>query len=417
MKSPVNPDLSNIEGLPKDFLSILEKTARALGNIRIAIVGGLIRDSFINSNISNSKKSYKFKDIDLVVECSVEEFLKELKSQLNKNRLDSYKLNKAYQTIEIEVDGVCIDIASSRVENYPSPGENPKVILAGLEKDLTRRDFTINAIALELTKKELLDPFNGYKALKEKELIFINSNSVSEDPTRIIRAARYAARLGFNLSKKSLKQIHATINSWPWSWRNGEPESLAPPALSTRLRMELELLFHNEPWEESIKYLKNWNSLLLLDERLQNDNRLIRRLHWATKLKINLLTALIAGCEDSLSIAKRLQIPQKQIILLAQSLEIRELMSEVHLSKEYLDWKPSKWCQTLESSNWEPNSIAIAISLGIPLWEFLMKWWNRWRHTQSNKSAKELLKEGWNPGPNLGKELKNLRYKEIDRLK
>ena len=80
------------------------------------------------------------------------------------------------------------------------------------------------------------------------QLRFLHGCSVQDDPTRVIRAARYAARLGFQLADESRAQILSTMDQWPWAWSQGDPPLAAPPALASRLRMELERLLEREPW-------------------------------------------------------------------------------------------------------------------------------------------------------------------------
>ena len=79
-----------------------------------------------------------------------------------------------------------IDLASARIETYSAPGENPTIKYGSLEEDLSRRDFTINAIAIELEKGKLIDPFEGRKAMAKRELNFLHHESVGDDPTRVI---------------------------------------------------------------------------------------------------------------------------------------------------------------------------------------------------------------------------------------
>jgi poly(A) polymerase len=94
----------------------------------------------------------------------------------------------------------------------------------------------------------LLDPHHGQEDLAARRLRFLHANSLLEDPTRLIRAARYAARLGFELDPSALEQVHRVLKLWPWAWQPGAAPQEAPPALGTRLRMELELLLEREPY-------------------------------------------------------------------------------------------------------------------------------------------------------------------------
>ena len=159
---------------------------------------------------------------------------------------------------------------------------------------------------------ELLDPYGGSQHLISRELVFLHDESVVEDPTRVVRAARYAARLGFSLGEQSIRQVKSTLQLWPWSWRLGDPLDLVPPALGTRLRMELELLFNHEPWPQALSSLQDWSALSLLDHNLQNDSFLYPRLRCANRLRIPLLCALLSAAADPVALSQRLQIAGQQ---------------------------------------------------------------------------------------------------------
>ena len=102
----------------------------------------------------------------------------------------------AFGTVALQLDGILLDLASARWL-YPAPAENP-VVRATLQADLARRDFTINAMAFDLLSGELIDLHHGQEDLASGQLALLHSGSVYDDPTRVIRAARYAARLGFS---------------------------------------------------------------------------------------------------------------------------------------------------------------------------------------------------------------------------
>ncbi len=99
---------------------------------------------------------------------------------------------------------VAVDLAGARHERYPQPGALPVVTPAdALEDDLARRDFTINAMALALSEHafgDLLDPFGGRQDMADSALRVLHPASFADDPTRLVRGARYAARLGFTFA-------------------------------------------------------------------------------------------------------------------------------------------------------------------------------------------------------------------------
>ncbi len=400
-------------GLPKYLLLDIYLTAKTIGIKNIAIVGGMVRDKLLKNLEKGTTNTPR--DLDLVVEGSATELARELEKQLGANRVKDLQFYNEYDTAEMKIDGFPVDLATARLERYKAAGQNPEIIPCALKEDLFRRDFTINAMAIELSNMTLLDPCFGEIALSKKEIEFLHPKSVEEDPTRVIRAARYCSRLQFDLAPDALSQIQLTLTNWPWDWETGSHNQLAPPALATRLRLELELLLLKEPWQVALTKLQSWGGLSLLDQGLQNDSFWNRRLLWASRLKVNPLTALVIGAGNPSALAERLQLPQKQQLLINQHLEIQEFLNELNQTKECLIWPPSKWTFELESKNWHPEAIALSICKGGPWWKPLFRWWGRWRLLKSPISAKKLIENGWTPGKALGKELQRLRRKELDK--
>ncbi len=108
--------------------------------------------------------------------------------------------HERFGTAKLTLDGVELDLASARAESYARPGALPEVRLAGLEQDLARRDFTINAMAVPLHREpELIDPHGGREDLERGIIRVLHPRSFVDDPTRALRAARYAARFGFGV--------------------------------------------------------------------------------------------------------------------------------------------------------------------------------------------------------------------------
>jgi poly(A) polymerase len=231
------------------------------------------------------------------------------------------------------------------------PGENPVVEPGSLDSDLVRRDFTINAMAQDLLSGQLIDPHRGQQDLAERRLVFLHDESVSDDPTRVIRASRYAARLGFVLSPEALQQVTATVRRWPWSWQLHDAPDQAPPALANRLRMELDRLFAGEPWALALDCLEEWQAMALLDPSLQHDRGRNRRIAWAQRLGLPLLPAWLAGAPDPEAVARRLGVPGQQQRWLKQLLQLQGWCPPMHLTfmrpqtSGLLLWRPRAGCQ------------------------------------------------------------------------
>lgn len=176
-------------------------------NAEVYLVGGSVRDQLLNSDL---------KDFDLVVRNL--DFDK-LVAQLKKNGVVNL-VGKSFGIIKFipktNPDGE-FDIALPRTESSTGQGHRDFHIdfdpVLPLEQDLKRRDFTINAMALDVATNTLIDPFNGQKDLQEKQIRMVFENSFVEDPLRLMRAIQFAARLDFHIEKNTFAQIqkHAAL--------------------------------------------------------------------------------------------------------------------------------------------------------------------------------------------------------------
>lgn len=427
--------MMQIPGLPEQVLEAISAAQRAVApGAPVALVGGAVRDLLLHRVHNDPWRGLP--DLDLVVEGSAAELVQQLAASsaaglpggsadsAGAGLIKAAREHGAYGTVELEleVDGqlLLLDVATARREVYPQLAENPLVSFAGLADDLARRDFTINAMALDLASGELLDPHGGQADLGARQLRFLHGGSLRDDPTRLLRAARYGARLGFELAPESLLQAQATLKAWPWAWRIGDDPAQAPPALATRLRMELELLLEREPWAKALALLQGWGGMALLDPQLQADCFWRLRLRWAERAGLPLLVALIAhGQPDQpiqdkpLALAERLQLPHRQHKLLAQAQALLLQLEGLVFS----GWGPPQWCALLEAPGYSPDAVALVLisSAGkSPRWRRpLLRWWLSWRHLPAPINAKQLIAEGIRPGHELGAMLREARAKAL----
>ncbi len=454
----IPPSAFELPGLPPAFRAQLVQAAAA---DRLALVGGAVRDLLLHR--VHQDPWLGVPDLDLVVEPAAWEegtalptataaaaiapahrLARRLRELVGPEHLLTYQEHGAYGTVELELelpDGpLLLDVASARLETYAEAGENPLVRFGGLGDDLARRDFSINAMALLLSRPagtpaspdqdgafpQLLDPHGGQADLARRQLRLLHGASLRDDPTRIVRGARYAARLGFELAPESLEQLHRTLALWPWAWRPGDPPQRAPSALGTRLRMELELLLEREAWPRALAALQRWGALPLIDTALQSDRGWRWRLRWAGRLGLPLLPALLVVAAQPLAVAERLQLPHRQHRLLAQWQELERRLAAAtseHGVAVMVRWPPSRWCALLEAPGLSAEAVALALAAGLaggqglgralrrPLW----RWWGRWRHLRAELSAGDLLAAGMVAGPALGERLRQLRAERLDR--
>ena len=405
-------------GLPGPLLVSLVEQAQGAGVARLALVGGAVRDSMLNHLHCDPWREPP--DLDFLLEGSCVDFVQHLQNQFGPERLSEMHLHDQFGTAEMVLDGVLLDLACARTETYPAPGENPLVQSGSIEQDLARRDFTVNAMALVLSadgSHQLCDPHCGLKHLAKRQLAFLHPGSVADDPTRIVRGARYGARLGFHLAPDALVQIQSTLAVWPWAWRPGDPVDVVPPALGTRLRMELELLLSREPLHDALTLLKQWSAMPLLDSGLQRDPRLSRRLVQATRLGLPALAVLVAAASDPLSLAARLQIPGQQQIWLEGLIDLRHWLMDEVKQQDWTCWGALEWTQHLEKNRWSPEVVALAVLDNTSFRRPLLRWWGRWRHVISPVSARELIAQGMRSGPELGDALQKLREQELRQMR
>lgn len=168
---------------------------REVADDSVFLVGGAVRDLLLGSGRA---------DIDLVVVGDATG----LAARLGAEGVS----HERFGTAKVELDGHEIDIAGARSELYPSPGALPIVEPAtDLEADLRRRDFTVNAMAIPLQgESRLIDPHGGRADLAARQLRVLHPGSFIDDPTRALRAARYAARFDFDLEPGTEALLRAT---------------------------------------------------------------------------------------------------------------------------------------------------------------------------------------------------------------
>ncbi len=155
----------------------------------VYLVGGAVRDLLLGRGRA---------DVDLVVVGDAGALAAALGGE-------EVRSHERFGTAKVRLDGRELDVATARTESYPHPGALPAVEPAAtIEDDLGRRDFTINALAVPLNgEPELIDPFGGQADLAAGRLRVLHPGSFADDPTRAIRAARYAARFGFELEPET----------------------------------------------------------------------------------------------------------------------------------------------------------------------------------------------------------------------
>ncbi len=204
-KQEAAPDLAEevYRRLPPAAREAVEALARRFPGATIYLVGGAVRDALLGE---------VGPDVDLVLEgVPAEAAARALVEALG----GRYQPHPAFATARAELaSGIEIDLANPREEHYPHPGALPEVAPSTLERDLRRRDFSVNAMAVRLFPKprRFFDPFGGLADLEARRLRPLSPVAFVEDPSRILRGLRLAARLGFAFPPEVEAQAEAALS-------------------------------------------------------------------------------------------------------------------------------------------------------------------------------------------------------------
>ena len=171
----------------------------------------------------------------------------------------SVRLYPAFKTATVRLPGgLQVDFATARSETYSRGGAFPTVKASSIKQDLFRRDFTINAMAVSInpaTWGRVLDPYGGMADLGRHRIRVLHEKSFWDDPTRILRAARFKARLGFGMEAKTLRLLRAAV-------KMKVLETIQPQ----RYLKDFKKILQEPKAEEAVGHLKSWNAYRQFDK-------------------------------------------------------------------------------------------------------------------------------------------------------
>jgi len=264
--------------VPPPVLTLVRRAAEAAQQMGFSLylVGGPVRDLLLGQPVV---------DLDLVVEGDAIRLARHLAHQFGGRVVAHRRFGTAKWLLDDRVwremgeppppdrDVAAVDFATARTEFYTHPTALPEVERSSIKQDLHRRDFTINTLAIRLDPPhwgELLDFYGGEADLREGVIRVLHSLSFIDDPTRILRAARLEARLGFRLDPRSEALI---ANALPMLNRvSGE-----------RIRHELELILAEEEPERALCRLQRLGVLSQIHPALHCDRWLVARFRAARR--------------------------------------------------------------------------------------------------------------------------------------
>jgi tRNA nucleotidyltransferase (CCA-adding enzyme) len=274
---------------------------------QLYVVGGVVRD-LILARDRKAADRFVTPDIDLLVDGfdlagnklndrAGVELARSLQAVYPQTKLNLFgKFQTAalkWSQDDRELAGLELDIATARTETYPHPAANPIVAGSSIDRDLFRRDFTINALAIRLSapdRGEIIDLDRGITDLDAKYLRVLHPASFIDDPTRIYRGARFATRLGFEFEPTTRSYITSAIDSGIYQQVLATHEKA--PALQTRMRAELKYLFSEPTWYATIELLDRLDVLKCIHPNLKLSPTLQERFNYLQTWQIDRLSLI-----------------------------------------------------------------------------------------------------------------------------
>ena len=379
--------------LPAELVSFIKQAGKltASKGESLYLVGGLVRDLLLNeANL----------DIDLVVEGDAIALARELVA----DNPDKITTHQRFGTAKLKFPKWSVDITTARRESYARPGALPTVKPDSLASDLFRRDFSINAMAIELNPGSyghLIDLYGGRDDLKNKLIRILNEQSFTDDATRIWRSLRYEQRLGFKLDPDTLRLLKRDI-----------------PMLKTisgdRIRYELECILKEQYPERVFGRAEELGVLAKLNPSLKGNGWLEKKFRQARKLYLpdrpppGLYLALLAyplsGKEtEQLILHLRLSKPLARTLLDTAGIKDKlEPLADTRVTPSGIYHLLHGYCPQAITASLLASDSPVAR-------EHIQQFLAKLRYTRATLSGNDLIKMGIAPGPGI-KEILNLLH-------
>jgi tRNA nucleotidyltransferase (CCA-adding enzyme) len=291
-----------------NFMRSAGETAVNRGQ-NLYLVGGVVRDLLLGET--------NF-DLDLVIEGDAISLAQQL-IQITGGKLITHH---RFKTAKIQLDNWSIDLTSARSEIYSRPGALPSIKPSSIDSDLYRRDFTINAMAIELNPSrygELIDLYQGRDDLKHKLIRVLHEKSFIYDATRIWRSIRYEQRLDFKIEPATLGFLNRDI-------------SMLDTISKDRIRNELELVFREECPEKVLNRAEELTVLSKIHPGLKGNGWLAKKFEEARQLNtknlpplrlyLALITYPLTG-EENEQLISRLKLTKSLVRILRDTNQIK----------------------------------------------------------------------------------------------
>ena len=377
------------------FIQRAGKIAASQGQ-ELYLVGGVVRDLLLGQT--------NF-DLDLVVEGNAIELAQQL-VEINHGKIT---IHPRFNTAKLQWDKWSIDLATARSETYAKPGALPTVTPGSINNDLFRRDFTINAMAIELNPShygELIDRYEGRDDLEHKLIRVLHEKSFTDDATRIWRGLRYEQRLDFQLEATTLKLLKRDI-----------------PMLDTisgdRIRYELECILKEERPEKVLRRAEELGVLPKLSPTLKGNGWLAEKFEQAQQISfpspppIGLYLAIFAyhlTDEEVEQFMAKFRLPKSLAQMLRDSISLKAKLPA--LANPELT--PNSIYRLLHGYSLQAV-IASSLACDSPIArQHIQLFLDRLRYVKPALTGNDLQKLGIVPGPRMKEILQRLHEARLD---
>jgi tRNA nucleotidyltransferase (CCA-adding enzyme) len=383
--------------LPPPVLALIKiagNEAQALWQ-ELYLVGGVVRDLFLG------RANF---DFDLVVEGDAISLARRLATDSQAK----LTVHTRFGTAKLDYPGFSLDLATARRETYSQPGALPIVKPGNLADDLVRRDFSINAMALNLDPQrfgELIDLYHGKDDLYRHLIRILHPKSFIDDATRILRAIRYEQRLGFKLEAETEKLLRRNV-------------TMLDTISGDRMRHELELILKEDEPELALRRAEELGALSQLHPLLKGNDRLskmfttVRQADIRGSLTTLYLCLLIYNLTEKANeqFISRLNFSRNSSQAMRQTLEIKAQLHNLTNPK----LKTSDIYQLLHVYS-APAIQVNALASESPLAsQHLNLYLNKLRYVKPILDGEDLKKMGIRTGPKIGEILNALREAKLN---
>jgi len=386
------------EQLPAKLVTFIQKAGRTAANQGegLYLIGGVVRDLLLGQT--------NF-DLDLVVEGNAIKLAQHL-AEINQRKLTIYP---HFNTAKLHWDKWSIDLTTARSETYVKPGALPTITPDSINNDLFRRDFTINAMAIELNPShygELIDQHGGKDDLDHKLIRILHEKSFIDDATRIWRALRYEQRLDFQLEPITLKLLKRDI-----------------PMLDTisgdRIRYELECILKEVRPEKVLRRTEELGVLPKLSPSLKSNGWLTKIFEQARQLSspnpppvgfyLSLLVYSLTD-EENESLISFLRLPKSLARTLRDTISLKAKLPS--LANPELN--PSSIYRLVHGYSLQAVTANALASDSPVAHQHIQLFLDKLRYVKSALNGDDLQKMGIAPGPRMKEILQRLHDARLD---